>query len=321
MTDAATLRLLTEADAAAMNELFSVAFGSAMPPALWHWKYGEGRGLAMGLWQADGHLTAHYGAMPRPVLDAGKPCLAVQIGDVMVRQQDRSSLSRKGPFFEVASTFLDRYIGHGRPYLHGFGFPNRRAMQVAQRLGLYQPTGEVIELHWLTAQVAPLPWSQQAERLQQLQPHSRELAQLWQAMHTALPNDILGLRDAARLQQRYLNHPTVDYQLWLLRHRLSRQAIGLVVLRRHASSMELLDLVAAPQDWDACAQAAAQIARQQDAPLLTMWLSQAHARYFQSRPKQIDIDVLIPCNAWSPGPSPDAVANRWLLTAGDTDFR
>jgi len=35
-----------------------------MSPAHWHWKYAEGRGQAIGVWQ-DKELIAHYGGMTR----------------------------------------------------------------------------------------------------------------------------------------------------------------------------------------------------------------------------------------------------------------
>jgi hypothetical protein len=311
---------LTESDRPAMRALFAEVFGSEMSDALWLWKYGQDRGRASVVWNEDGGLTAHYGGMARAVLDAGKPCLAVQIGDVMVRQRDRRNLARKGPFFLAASHFLDQYIGYGKPFLYGFGFPNKRAMQVAERLGLYAPTGQMNELVWQTAATAPLPWWVSLETVSDALASARDIETLWTAMARALPNALIGVRDAARLQYRYLDHPTQAYAVALLRHRLTRQPLGLVVLRHHEGHSDLLDLLAPPSRWDLCARAASQIARGASKPVVSLWLSGSYAGYFCEPHEQRALDVIIPCNCWSPGPDAASQQDRWCLMGGDTDF-
>ena len=57
-------------------------------------------------------------------------------------------LSTKGPFQMAASTFLEQSLSQGAPYWIGFGFPNTRAMQVAERLKLFlQLTDAVAHAH------------------------------------------------------------------------------------------------------------------------------------------------------------------------------
>ena len=107
-----------------------------MSQALWEWKYGHGHGLASGVWNQDGELVAHYGGFPRKVIDAGQVRMAVQIGDVMVRPAERGLMTRKGAFYQAVTHFLSAHVGDGAEFPHAFGFPNRRAMALAQRLGL-----------------------------------------------------------------------------------------------------------------------------------------------------------------------------------------
>lgn len=312
---------LSTDDAPAMRALFAESFGIGMTDAFWQWKYGDGHGLATGVWNAEGGLTAHYGGMPRALLDAGQPCLGVQIGDVMVRQRDRSSLSRKGPFFLAASRFLDDHVGNGKPYRYGFGFPNQRAMSVAERLGLYGTTGRICELAWSLAESPRLPWWLGLVPLASLSGHEAALSKLWQAMAASLPDAILGVRDLARLQYRYLDHPDRPYGLWLLRHHLTRRPLGLVVLRRRETGCEWIDLVAPTANWNLCALATRHLAHQQGCTQLTMWITEAHRHHFDPPPAQNPLDVIVPCNLWSPGPDAESQRNRWFLLAGDTDFR
>lgn len=303
-----------------MRALFEVCFGHAMQDALWQWKYGANRGVATAVWHPDGQLTAHYGGMFRQVLDAGQPCRAIQIGDVMVRQQDLRNLVRKGPFFLAASHFLDRHIGFGKPAKYGFGFPNQRAMRIAERLGLYQATGHIKSVIWPVADGAALPWWIKLEPILRSQSHERDIARLWRAMARALPSAIVGVRDAARIQYRYLDHPEHPYRVWLLRHRLTRRPVGLIVLRDHPDRTDLLDLVADTRHWDWCALAARQLAARAQRPSVQAWVSASFTQHFQAPHDEYDLDVIIPCNTWSPGPDAQSQRNRWFLMGGDTDF-
>ena len=42
-------------------------FGHEMSPEHWQWKYGDGRGEAIGVWE-DGALIAHYGGVARRIV-------------------------------------------------------------------------------------------------------------------------------------------------------------------------------------------------------------------------------------------------------------
>ncbi|WP_374354671.1 hypothetical protein [Chitinimonas sp.] len=317
-----TMRIapLQTSDLPAMQSLFRQAFGGEMSEALHQWKYANGHGIGMGVWNEAGELIAHYGGLARSVLDAGQRRESVQIGDVMVAQAGRASLSRKGPFFLAASQFIDSYVGFGKQFIHGFGFPNQRAMTVADRLGLYKPVGKVVELEWESAGAA-LPWWLSLSPLHDPAQHAGALRRLWAAMAEDLRADIVGIRDLERLRYRYFEHPDQPYHCALLRHRLGGRAIGLVVLRHHGEHSEWLDLVAAKRHWASCALAARQLAAAAGARHLRMWVSESHQQLFPTPLASRDIDVIIPANNWSDGPSPDEQRNRWFLLGGDTDFR
>jgi len=130
-----------------LQSLFKLSFKKYLSPELWQWKYANQQAQALCVWE-ENNLVGHYGGMPRDILFFGEPKMAVQIGDVMVDPSNRGALSRKGPFFLMAATFIDHYIGFEKPFLLGFGFPNRRAMQVAEHLGLYASVGQMLKFSW-----------------------------------------------------------------------------------------------------------------------------------------------------------------------------
>ncbi|GAB6041080.1 GNAT family N-acetyltransferase [Endothiovibrio diazotrophicus] len=310
-----------EADAPAVRELFREVFGSEMSADFWRWKYrgGLAGAAATGVW-ADGRLVAHYGGMGREVLLRGEPARVVQIGDVMVSPEQRGILTRKGPFFLSTATFLEEYIGYGNPYLLGFGFPSRRHLVLARRLGLYAEVGKVIAVRWPALHARPRLGS----RVRALDPHGagfeRCVAGLWAAMRRDLSEAIVGVRDAAQLRYRYVSHPDHDYTLWLVSGRLTGRPLGIVVLRRVGESMELLDLVAPLARMPLLVFHARRLAAEAGAQDLFCWITAPFAERLGPGGTQEEIDVYVPANVWSAGPPPEVAEGRWWLTSGDTDF-
>ena len=139
----------------AVLDLFENTFHHSMTPATWQWKYGHHSGYQIGVWRDD-QLIAHYGGCGRRILFFGQPQHAVQIADVMVNSNDRGILTKTGPFFLMAATFPERFVGYGKPFLVGFGFPNERAMKVAERHGLYAEVGCMTEFCWPSLPKLPL---------------------------------------------------------------------------------------------------------------------------------------------------------------------
>ncbi len=131
----------------AVRALFQAVFGQPMSEAHWHWKYGEGRGLGVVV-LGDGELVAFFGGTERRVRFNGRPLVAMQCGDSMVLPSQRGILTRKGPFYLSVTAFLGQYVGTGRPYLLTYGFPNARAMRLAQALRLYDDVGALLEVDW-----------------------------------------------------------------------------------------------------------------------------------------------------------------------------
>ncbi|MBK6958193.1 MAG: GNAT family N-acetyltransferase [Nitrosomonas sp.] len=316
------LQILEKNQTPEMFSLFKKTFHHDMTPATWQWKYGSNSGREIGVWR-DNQLIAHYGGVSRKILFFGQPQTAVQIGDVMVDTSERGTLTRKGPFFLMAATFLEHYIGYGRPYQIGFGFPNERAMKVAERLGLYAEVGRMTEFSWSTRSRLPL-WG---TRLHLIDRKLTDFAvtavdQCWQNMVADLQTAIIGVRDWQYLQHRYLNHPNQQYQIILVRNRFSKRAHGILVLRYDPEGCEIVDLIAPLAEIPLLITHARRLAGMHGASRLFCRITANFAHYFAiAGGTQQTINIHIPANAWSDGPPPETLKDRWWLMSGDKDFR
>ncbi|NTV13883.1 MAG: GNAT family N-acetyltransferase [Desulfobulbaceae bacterium] len=299
--------------------LFSRAFGQQMSPAHWRWKY-----AAADPWGAvvrkDGQIVSFYGGMPRPIRFFGQAATAVQIGDVMSDPAHGRLLTRRGPFFLAASAYLERFIGPEKAYCLGFGFPSKRAIRLAERLGLYASVGEVQEASWgglsprhhLTVTVKSLS-AAQADLVEPL----------WQKMAADCTDFILPVRDGQYIRQRFLEHPSVNYLVFVVRRRVSGTPWGLLVLRDHGEAgVELLDLVAPRQRLSALVRIARQITAKLGRRRLFAWLTApVAAALADSAPLLAATDVSIPTSVWRIPDEASRLRDRWWLMGGDADFR
>lgn len=309
----------------AMRALFQDVFQESMSLERWQWKYGQGRGRAVGLWSGD-RLVAHYGGFTRPVMLRGRRERACQVGDVMVLPSANRSLSRNGPMYQIGATFAAFEVGYGLPDLIGYGFPNRRAFTVAKRLGLYDKVDEIVEAHWQPLQ-GPAALRSRAEPLDgarvQGAAMGRTLDRLWSAMAAALGESVVLVRDASWLRHRYFAHPDLRYEVLLLRSPWLRRPVGLLVMRRHEQHLSILDLVGDPRHFPALVALARECAAHWGLNLVTCWITRSHAGHLAgpgAEPALIDIGVEVPNTVHTEGPPLEALRGRWWLTSGDADF-
>lgn len=314
-----TLRWVLRSEQAEWAALFEAAFGYAMPEPLWHWKYAHAQALGIAAHTADG-MRAFYGGMPRPILYMGQSSMAVQIGDVMVHPSERGVLTRRGPFQMAAASFLEQCIGTGKPYLLGFGFPETKAMQLAEKLGLYAAVDQITEVSW----PAQGRWPDVRVSARALTPADADTVnQLWAAMAVAMTDHIIGVRDWAFVSHRYLQHPTVSYTLMLARHRWTGAPLGVVVLRdREALGVELVDLIAPPDQFSSLVGVARRYAAHLGRARVLAWITRSQQDRLAGADGHCEPqNVFVPTNVWSPGPEVAHIRGRWWLMGGDTDFR
>jgi len=329
-----TIARVGPGQAQAMRELFASVFGQPMDESEWHWKYGNQRGRAVGLWK-DGQMLAHFGALTRPVMLRGRPGLACQLSDVMVSPKANGGLGRQGVFYRLGASLLEVEIGWGLRHEIGFGFPNARHMRVAERVKLYAPADEVAWLAWPTEAPAALQppadettWTTEPMELAALREGSlpwAELDALWQGMATTLPEAVIGLRDPAWLRHRYGCRPQVRYEGLAVRDgRGSGGLLGLVVLRLHEGHVELMDLVGQARLLQGLVRQARGQAFALGRPRLEAWITRSHRHWLEDAADpatEHPLGVTVPANSHTPGIGPEQMQACWFLMSGDTDFR
>jgi SAM-dependent methyltransferase len=302
-------------DKPAILELFEIVFGYGMNPALWDWKYADGRGRAILAWRDD-QLVAHYGGMGRDVIFRGMPVVAIEPCDVMVRPSDRGG--RRGPFFLTTTTFLERYVGNGSTYWLAFGFPNRRHLQTAEHLGLYAELTRIAEVAW-SSRVLRLSPMVQTKLVGLDEPHD-VLDQIWQSMTCDLAGSLVGVRDGAYVERRYLRHPENRYHVYMVRHRRDG-SLGVVVLKQEKRYCLLMDVVGPLGNIPVLVEQARHLTARLRRRSLRLWITESHARYFDKTGGRVRLlDFSVPINLWTQGPSEELLRDAWWLTAGDTDF-
>lgn len=315
-------RPLQPEDAVQVRQLFLQVFKQDMSPEFWSWKYGNGKSRATLVFDGEA-LVAHYGGIGRTVLWQGREMQAVQVTDVMVAPGSRHTVRSHGPFHLAFTEFARHYLGTGKDFPLAFGFPSHRHMKLAELLGFYAPVGDMMEITW------PATSSLVARLVRTVRVTNENFALLqdkldtaWQAMARTLTNSIVGVKDAAWLQQRYLNHPLRQYEVLLVQPFYSTTPLGALVLRHDADKTFLMDVIADVKKIPAMVRVAASLAEQQGKHSLFTWCAGSKTRHFETAGySKTALPITIPANIWTEGPRPEELQGRWWLMPGDTDFQ
>ena len=309
--------LANSEDEAELLDLFQVAFGYKMPTELWRWKYKCLITLGA-LLRKDNQVVAFYGAMPRAIHLFGFQAIAVQIGDVMVHPEQRGTLSRKGLFFQVATHFLEHFVGQNKTFPLAFGFPSERAYCLSVHLGLYDRVGELMQVSWPALQARP-------SYKVRLRPLSHDqgptVDRLWRQMANALQEQIVGVRDWDYVQRRYLQHPTIVYKLYQVSSRLTGSPIGIIVLNILDETIELVDVIAHPRHISTLVHCLRRLTWSLYKSEAYTWITTQNAPLFANTGEITPTGIIIPHNRWTPGIPASELLDRWWLMGGDTDFR
>lgn len=312
-------RWASDADTPALLALFARCFNATMSADEWAWKYRFAPSAGM-VCLDDNSIVAFNGGMPRDCRLGQEAFCAVQMGDVMVDPAYRGILTRRGPFYQVVQAFFSSSVGHDadHPYRYAFGFPNARHARLGNALSLYCQTDVIQQASWLVLSRRRLRYTARPLTADDAQ----TVEQLWAAMRAALPGYAIGERGWQWLTHRYSKAPGRKYALWLVIERFTRRPLGVCVLRRHASHMELLDMIASPHTMAAVVNVARHISARTGVNRLNAWVTPTVASaLIATTPTLTDTDVVIPgsrVNGLEQGMEP---AGRWWLMGGDTDFR
>jgi hypothetical protein len=310
-----------------ISALFEKSFNVTFDEDLWDWKYQKGGGRCVtARLSKGGEIVAHYGGAPRDILYFGTPSKAIQPCDVMVHPSIRKEYGRGSLFFEVAATFLEREIGNTVKHLLGFGFPNKKAMNISKRIGLYEKVDDFIEIEYPSPEDDSAVQKLKCETYQQDSViHVEELDSLWSQMRKAYTNNIIGVRNSDYIKYRYISHSFArsnQYQCLIVREIESGAARAFAVLKEHPGGKLLMDLICPVHDMKLMISKLNQEVFSPDIPsVLKLWITQsAKEKVWLENAVMNELGIEIPCNNWSPGPSHDALLGAWWLTAGDMDF-
>ena len=326
-TDPVYLRSAGDFAPEAFKNVFERSFDTEFLPDLWAWKYRPGKAASV-VAERNGEAIAHYGGAVRDIFYFAQPARAAQICDVMVMPDERGFFSRNGLFFKTAASMLEQYVGYRADNLLGFGFPNIKAMHVAERLGLYEKTDELLQL---AADSKTLPWLGSDWQLQVVDfvTAQRHINTLWPQMLSGFRDAIIGVRDGDYLHYRYWQRPRLQYECLQLTVNTSVRAI--VFRRPHYDGYLVMDIIAAAEDLPLALHAVLQPS--DEGKRSVFWVTGGQLNRVQFRRPQSSrqpdtgdtlqvskTGIQIPCNRWTRGPYTATLAGKWWLTAGDMDF-
>jgi hypothetical protein len=239
----------------------------------------------------------------------------------MVDPSERGLMTKAGVMAQLTKSFLEIHQGlAGMPLC--FGFPSTRAMRLGERSGLYTEVGGIREVRWGTLPDRPHVMTQVRHLNTSDVRDARIIDQIWAAMAADFRDNILVVRDARYVRERYVAHPSHRYQLLLVTNRLTQAPLGVLVLRELGPDAELLDLVGPLKAYPQLVDQARRLARRWGKQSVYGWFPETYAELMAgSQGLTSDIGVRIPTNAWVYQDfDPAALQDRWWLTSGDTDF-
>ncbi|MEK7991785.1 MAG: GNAT family N-acetyltransferase [Thiotrichaceae bacterium] len=310
---------VTEQQKIAMQNLFQQVFGAKMSNDMWHWKYGQQRGVAVGVWQQE-QMVAHYGGMQRRLSYFGEKRLGIQIGDVMVLPTERGRLTKRGAFFLSASTFSERHVGYGTAHFIPYGFPNARHIKVAEKLEIYAKVDDIVDIGWETAIIAKNTRWQSVKNIKNTKELQSVVNKLWRKMDKELKQHIALIRDWEYIEYRYLQRPDKEYT-FLVVYDVFLRPIGLVIIAIEPNFCRFMDYIGCIADLSRVMPLVCTHLQQQQIERLSGWFSAAISEYFTQAGGQItETEIILPTIIWGQGVDVNEIKQHWWLTTGDTDF-
>ena len=304
-----------------IRELFEKSFETAFDHEIWRWKYELGNGkCVVARSEPSGPIVSHYGGAPRQINYFGKVDTAIQVCDVMVLPEVRLQYGKNSLFFKTAATFLEREIGNTVGHLLGFGFPNKKAMNIALRLGLYEKTDDFLEF------IFPIVDTKSSVEYKLLDidsknpAHQSAVDRLWGSMSPAFENGIIGVRNWEYVKYRYFDHPrgiSGEFKRLFLSD-AHGDICAAFFLKEHDQCNLIMDIICPFKD---ITQYILKLSLLLNEVRLKIWITKGWSKTLEvAGIIENDLGIEIPSNYWNPGPSSEILYGAWWLTAGDMDF-
>ena len=107
----------------------------------------------------------------------------------------------------------------------------------------------------------------------------------------------------------------------LIKNRLNGKPKGLMVFQQDANRFELIDLVAPLSNMPGLIRYARELATAHASRVLLLRITSSFVKHLMTQDGKVNaIDISIPANVWTPGPSSDTLLNQWWLMSGDMDY-
>lgn len=307
-----------------IRPLFRQAFATELSGEMLDWKYGGGRGKSFGAFAAENPATllVHCGLFYRNVLADGQRRRIAHLGDLMALPGRKGGLLRAtSPFSVLFHKVLADLPDALNPDGLAFGFPSDRAMRLGEHMGVFAAIDRMYELT-----CTPLTSSGRSDRCQAFGPSETAFVEianrLWQQMADSLGGDMIGIRDADYLVQRYFRHPHHRYDCHVVLSRWLGRPLGLLITRMEGGQCELMDVIAHASCLDRLLQVFRQQLQTWGANVARLWLTERHAERYRLHAEEVrPLEFRIMANPFSSGGDYRRFAGRWWLTSGDTDYR
>lgn len=307
-------------DMVALLSLHQTVFGSCADGEWFSWKYRAGQSKGYSLWHGS-EMVAHCGGIPRNFLVGQETQAWLQIGDVMVAPAWRGVLTRTSAFWRVSEATYRNFLGNEKPFRVGFGFPNLRHMQLAEKTELAWQAANIQQLTWHCDSPWPsLGWGWQVEVAST--PSASLIEAAWRNMvHAFSAQDIaLGERSWPHILWRYINRPDKNYRFAVLRRPWLRRAVGVLILSAQAP-WQWLDWIGPPDLLPKACTAARKLALQAGAQELTAWCSPLVEEFLRSTPvSQRTTVAALGVPRYSDLQGKSLQTFPWWFMGGDTDF-
>lgn len=266
MSDPLQARPYQVGDEQKILDLFRLSYGGReLPLRFWEWRFRDnpaGAGVIELSW-ADRVLAAHYAVTSVGLRIEGQDWQTGLSGTTMTHPEYRG----RGLFPVLARSTYTRMTAANMAMV--WGFPNTLSHR-----------GFIRDLNWVDIYEIPmfrLPiLPHQAGKIS---PHVRELIavderfdRLWQRVRDDYA--VIGRRDRAHLQWRYLANPTEAYRL--LAYTDGEEVQGYAVVKRYQNELQVVDLLAGREATEvgmALMMYVLQLALQEAATSISLWLN------------------------------------------------
>lgn len=300
------------------KNLFEEVFQQKMSSEFWNWKYSGVKWRGICAIQND-KVIAHYNGMPRQILYFGEYKKALQACDTMVATSARGGIKNNSPFYNVAKAWISMNIGINKDFLLAYGFPNKRVMLLAHKLGLYSEVDEITEIHWEATQLQ-VNQHITIKKYQQSEKIDAQINNLWRDMAEEFKEDVIGIRNTNYIKKRYLNHPSIEYEIYTL-HNNKKDFISLFIIKNQNKDLLLMDIIAKKENYPLVINEVKNIAKDKECKIVKCWITKSKANLFECcNSISNNINVSIPTSAITSNFNPKTIKDKWFLMYGDTDF-